>query len=315
MRVWKEFLRGKKNRSDVTEFQMRLTDNLFALAYDLCEKTYVHGGYHPFSISDPKPRNIHKASVRDRVVHHLLYGALYDYFDKSFIYDSYSCRRDKGTHRAFERFTAFSRKTSQNNTRTCWVLKCDIRKFFANIDHVILKEILREHIASEEILWLLDRVIDSFHTEGTPGVGLPLGNLTSQLLVNIYMDAFDQYAKHTLKAEHYIRYADDFVFLSRDRDDLVSLIPVVGDFLRNRLKLTLHPQKVSIQTLASGVDFLGWVHFFDHRVLRTSTKRRMFRTLAENPKPDRLSSYLGMLSHGNAQRLSVQIKASLPHEH
>lgn len=302
--VWRAFLKGKKGRRDVADFEIRLMHNLTLLQHSLATQTYRHGSYTRFGISDPKPRLIHKATVRDRVVHHLLYRVLYDYFEARFVYDSYSCRVDKGTHRALERFKDFSRAVSHNYTSTTWVLKCDIRKFFANIDHGILKKILNSRIDSSEVLWLLENVIDSFSTEGNSGVGLPLGNLTSQLLVNVYMNEFDQFVKHSLKIRHYIRYADDFVFLSRDREYLISLLPQIAVFLKNRLHLELHPDKVSIATLASGIDFLGWVHFPQHRVLRTTAKRRMFRALAEYPKEARVLSYLGMLSHGNAYGLS-----------
>jgi len=198
----------------------------------------------------------------------------------------------------------------KNDTRTCWVLKCDIRKFFASIDQQILMNLLRSYIPDENILLLLGRVIGSFcATPGVAQIGLPLGNLTSQLLVNIYMNEFDQFVKHELKAKYYVRYADDFVTLSSNREELARTLLHMEVFLRDRLKLALHPDKVSIETLASGVDFLGWVHFPDHRVLRTATKRRMFRRIEEtNRKPETISSYLGMLSHGNSYTLQQKIK-------
>jgi RNA-directed DNA polymerase len=198
--AWQEFIRGKKHKHDVQEFQFQLMDNIYALYRELKDKMYVHGTYHAFNISDPKPRNIHKASVRDRLLHHALYRILYPYFDKLFIHDSYSCRMGKGTHRALERFRYFGNRVSKNNTKQCFVLKCDIRKFFASIDHDILKKILAAHIADEAIRWLLGAVIDSFNS-GSHRRGLPLGNLTSQILVNIYMNEFDQYLKHELKVK------------------------------------------------------------------------------------------------------------------
>ena len=138
--------------------------------------------------------------------------------------------------------------------------------------------------------------------------GVPIGNLTSQIFANIYMNEFDQFVKHKLKAKYYIRYADDFVFLSPDQNVLISLVPRIQDFLRKNLKLELHPNKVSIQTLASGVDFLGWIHFPDHRVLRTNTKRRMLKkAVGGNPKEETLRSYIGLLSHGNTFKLRSQI--------
>src|SRR3989338_6011649 len=133
--------------------------------------------------------------------------------------------------------------------------------------------------------------------------GLPLGNLTSQLLVNIYMNEFDQFIKQNLKIKYYIRYADDFVVMSRDKEELESLLLKIRIFLKERLRLELHPNKVSISTLASGVDFLGWVHFPHHRVLRTVTKKRMFKNLKNNNKPEVLQSYLGLLSHGNTYKI------------
>ena len=305
--AWKEFLVGKKNRKDVQEFQLQIMDNILSLHIDLKNKTYIHGDYEAFSINDPKPRNIHKASVRDRLLHHALYRVLYPYFDKKFIHDSYSCRVGKGTHRALERFSAFARKVSKNNTQTCWVLKCDIRKFFASIDHEILMGVLKKHVQDEEMLWLLERVIVSFNS-GNAGVGLPLGNLTSQLLVNVYMNEFDQHMKYAFREKYYIRYADDFVILSADKKYVEELTICISDFLNKTLKLTMHPQKVFIKTFASGVDFLGWVHFPYCRIIRTVTKKRMFKKLSTpEPKKETVDSYKGLLGWGNAYELMQKI--------
>lgn len=281
-------------------------DNILNLYRDLKEKRYCHSRYCPFNISDPKPRNIHKASVRDRLLHHAIYRILYPFFDKIFIIDSYSCRLEKGTHRAINRFRQFSWKASHNHTRTIWVLKCDIKKFFASINQEILLDILAKHILDSEIMWLLEKIISSFNS-GQLGIGLPLGNLTSQLFVNIYMNEFDQIMKHRMKTKYYIRYADDFVVLSADKSWLEELLPKIGDILLEKLNLNLHPDKVSIKTLFSGVDFLGWVHFPSHRVLRTATRKRMIRKISSEPSNETRSSYLGMLSHGNTNKLKLVI--------
>ena len=137
-----------------------------------------------------------------------------------------------------------------------------------------------------------------------------MGNLTSQLCVNVYMNKFDQFAKHKLKAKYYIRYADDFVIFSEDKSYLENIIPKIAEFLKTQLKLELHPDKVFIKTLYSGVDFLGWINFSDHRVLRTSTKRRMIKRMRENPKPESLSSYSGMLKHGNTSKLWRELETA-----
>ncbi len=302
--AWNEFVRGKKNKEDVALFALHLTENILTFHHDLKSRTYTHGDYQHFIICDPKRRDIHKASVRDRLLHHAIYRKLYPFFDTTFTPDSYSCRDNKGTHRALRRFDVFARKVSRNHTRTCWILKCDIRKFFASVDHDILLTILKQRIQDNNIVGLLENVIGSFHS-GVAGVGLPLGNLTSQLLVNIYMNEFDQYVKHTLKMKSYIRYADDFVFMAHDKEELEVVRKMCEAYLPHRLKLSLHPNKVFLTTLASGVDFLGWVHFPYHKVLRTVTKRRMYRKV----NGENVASYIGLLSHGNAWRLGEEIKS------
>jgi len=281
-------------------------DNIISLHQDLANHTYKHGEYQAFNINDPKPRSIHKAPVRDRLLHHAMHRILYPFFDKTFVSDSFSCRVNKGTHKALNRFRYFYRKVSQNNTKTCWVLKCDIKRFFENIDHQILIKILTRYISDKDIIWLLERIVFSFNKE--PNKGLPLGNLTSQLFVNIYMNEFDQFAKHKLRVKYYIRYADDFVILSQDKDWLYELVIKIGDFLSEELRLKLHPDKIFIKTISSGVDFLGWVHFPDHRVLRTATKRRMIGKLKSNKSVEAISSYLGLLKHGNTYKIKRWMK-------
>lgn len=303
--AWKEFVRGKRGKSDIQQFSLRLTDNLVQLNSELANFTYQHGGYHAFNISDPKPRHIHKASVRDRVLHHAIYRKLYPFFDRTFIADSFSCRVNKGVHKALNRFREFGRIVSKNHTRTAWALKLDIKKFFASIDHEILLDILISYIPEVNIIWLLERVIGSF--SALSGKGLPLGNLTSQLFCNVYMNELDQFVKHRLKAKYYIRYADDFVLFSENREWLITQLPLISNFLEKRLKLSLHPGKIILKTLASGVDFLGWVHFPYHRILRPATKRRAFRRIRDHATNETLQSYLGLLHHGNTFRLNKQL--------
>lgn len=255
-----------------------------------------------FKINDPKPRIIHKASVRDRLLHHAVHRELYPFFDKKFIADSFSCRNIKGVYRAISRFRDFNRKVSKNNTKQCYVLKRDIKKFFASVDQNILIEILQKHISDQKIVNLLKEIIFSFKLGG-----LPLGNLTSQLFANIYLNKFDQFVKHKLKTKYYIRYCDDFVIFSQDKKYLENLIPIINDFLQNKLKLTLHPDKVFVKTIYSGVDYLGWKNFKDHRILRKATKERMLKHLEKEFKKEILNSYLGLLSHGNTEKLRSKI--------
>src|SRR3989339_1351545 len=306
--AWKEFLNGKRNKKDVQEFSLRLMDNIFSLHNELSNHTWKHGGYQAFKINDPKPRDIHKAKVKDRLLHHAIYRKLYPFFDKTFTHDSYSCRNNKGTHRAINRFREFGYIVSKNNTRTCWILKCDIKKFLASVDQEILLRILEKHIRlsrdnqRQSILDLLNEIIFSFKPNG-----LPLGNLTSQLFANVYLNELDQFLKHKLKVKYYIRYADDFVIFSENKKYLENLIPQMQDFLQNELKLIIHPNKIFIKTLNSGMDYLGWINFFNFRILRTKTKKRMLNRIKENPKPEVVSSYMGMLKHGNGYKIFKEL--------
>ncbi len=301
--TWERFLRGKRRKKDVMLFQLKLVENLSDLYYSLSDYSYQHGEYKSFNISDPKPRNIHKATVRDRVLHHLIYKELYPYFDDRFIFDSYSCRRNKGTHKALDRFRHFAGKVSKNNSRTCYILKCDIKKFFASVDQEILIKILKRHIEDEEIINLLEKVISSFYSKH-PGIGLPLGNITSQLLVNVYMHEFDMYVKQELRVKYYIRYADDFVVMADNKKYLEDVLIKIDEFLKESLNLKLHEDKVYIKTYASGVDFLGWVHFPHYRQIRTTTKKRIVRNLKAYPKSETINSYRGLLGHGNTYKLA-----------
>jgi hypothetical protein len=165
--------------------------------------------------------------------------------------------------------------------------------------------ILNNRIADQRLLRILGNVIGSFHA--APGKGIPLGNLTSQLFANVYLNEFDWFVKCGLGVKHYVRYADDFVLLSDDRTTFVAILPKMRSFLSDHLALELHPDKISIATFASGVDFLGWVHFPHHRVPRTKTKQRMLKRVRWNAKNETLQSYLGLIQHGDTYELRNQI--------
>ncbi|MEK7567305.1 MAG: reverse transcriptase/maturase family protein [Patescibacteria group bacterium] len=210
---------------------------------------------------------ISKASVRDRVVHRLVYNALYYYFDYKFIYDSYSCRIGKGTHKAQARFRSFVNKVSKNYTASCFVLKFDIKKCFESIDKNILKNILSFHIEDKGLKRIIFSIIDSF------GTGIPLGNLTSQLFLNIYLHELDWYVKQFWGCKYYLRYADDIIIISTNKEKLEELYANLEIFLKNKLNLTTH--KKIIISIYSGIDILGLVFFPQYQRLRRSTERRI----------------------------------------
>ncbi len=287
------------------EFSRNLEDNLFCLHYTLKDGKYQHGAYKSFFVFDPKKRHIHKAPVRDRVLHHAIVRVIEPIFDLRFIFDSYACRDEKGAHAALERLHKFGWKLSKNNTKTVWALKCDIKSFFNSIDHGILKNLLARRIQDPRALSLFQIIIDSFSKEA--GKGLPLGNLTSQLFANIYMNELDQFVKTILRAKYYMRYCDDFVILDRDKELLSSYIEKISDFLNANLKLELHPKKVSIRKYHQGVDFLGFVCFPHHRILRTKTKRRMLQKLDNGFNKDSFISYLGLVKHSRSRGVRLEM--------
>src|SRR3989339_431668 len=172
LEAWKEFVSGKRARKDVQGFERNLMANIISLHRELATKKYSHSAYQHFKIADPKPRDIHKASVRDRLLHHALHRTLSPFFTKTFISDSYSCQIGKGTHRALKRFRQFSKIVSRNDTCPAWVLKCDIKKFFANIDQTVLLTIISKYIPDQDSIWLLSVIISSFNS-GRKNVGLP----------------------------------------------------------------------------------------------------------------------------------------------
>ena len=275
--AWKEFCKGKRSKEDVVVFELSLEDNIFRLHEELSLGTWKPDPYIVFQVQDPKLRTIHKASVRDRVLYQAIYRSLYQVFDKSFIHDVYSSRDVKGTHAGVERLDKFVRKVSKNFTQPTYVLKCDIRKFFDSIDHSVLLHLIHNRIEDEKLFKLIGQIIDSFHH--TTGKGLPLGNVTSQLFANVYMNEFDQFMKHTIKSEYYIRYCDDFVVVNESREFLETVIPRIIIFLRERLQLELHPRKMEIRKIEQGIDFLGYVTLPYYKVLRTSTKNRMLNKI------------------------------------
>lgn len=224
--AWEEFRKGKRSRPDVMRFEEQLEPNIFQLQRELAAGAYRHGSYSAFRICDPKQRQIHKAAVRDRVVHHAVFAVLNPVFEPAFIAHSFSCRVGKGTHRAVDALERMLWQASRNHTRPCFALKCDVHQFFASVDHGILLDILGRKIRDERAMMLLREIVGSF--QGASGKGIPIGNLTSQLFANVYLNELDRFMKHTLRIRSYVRYTDDFVVVSEDEAALRNLLPPVS---------------------------------------------------------------------------------------
>lgn len=315
--AWQEFRRGKRAKLDVAKYELNLERNIFDLCRTLLSEAWKPDPYQVFFVRDPKLREIHKASVRDRILYQAVYRKLYKVFDRHFIFDSYSSRKKKGTHNGVKRLTRFSDKISSNNTNTGYILKCDIRKFFDSIDQKILLDLVVRKIDDKKLFSLVRQIIISF--KKTPGKGLPLGNVTSQLFANIYLNVLDQFVKHKLKAKFYARYCDDFIIGSCSLDYLRFCLAEIKKFCDKQLLLEIHPNKISLGKINLGTDFLGYVNLPHRRVLRTKTKQRMLKKISqlkssydekEITKEEfqhRVRSYLGLLSHCKGERIKKRV--------
>jgi retron-type reverse transcriptase len=278
--------RGKRTQPNALRFEFNLERELCRLQDELRQRSYTPGPYHTFTIQRPKPRLISAAPFRDRVVHHALCNVLAPLFEPAFIHDSYACRPGKGTHAAVRRFNAFARQHR-------YVLQCDVRKYFPSIDHAILKEHLRRKVKEPGVLWLVDRIIDHSNAqepvqEWFPGDdlfgpsqrrrGLPLGNQTSQFFANVYLNAFDHWAKETLRARCYLRYCNDFAIFH----DNTGWLAEARERARTRLegwRLRLHPNKAVIARTEDGTRWLGFRVFPDYRRLPRANVGGMRRRL------------------------------------
>ncbi len=302
--------KGKTLKQYVIEFEHNLKINLLELRNELLLHTYKPQPLETFIIRDPKTRKISKSDFRDRVVHHALCNVIEPLFDRKFIFDNYANRLGKGAFKAIERFDYFKRKVSMNNKRVAYVLKADIKHYFDTVDHTILLSIVKRTITDQSILRLIE-IILSNHNTAEKGKGMPLGNLTSQFLANVYLNELDQFVKHKLKAKYYIRYVDDFVILDSSKEVLEKYREKIDYFLRSNLLLELHPDKSKIIKLHSGILFLGFRIFYYYKLIRKKNIRKFHGKLKEMKKLygsnlierekviERFEGWLAYISHAN----------------
>ena len=334
--LYKSYLQAakhKRTRLDVMEFCFNLESNLLELQNELMWKTYKVSPYHSFYVTEPKLRLVMAQKFRDRVVNWAIYRQLYPYYDKIFIEDSYACRINKGTLKAANRLQHWMRSVDRKPSRW-YYLKFDISKYFYRIDHAVLTNILRRRIKDRDMLWLLDVIINSetqkfglpagmspeecTHDMWLSDVGIPIGNLTSQLFANIILNELDQFVKHQLKARYYVRYMDDGIILSNSKEVLKEFLKQIQSFLVENLHLDLN-NKTRIAPCKNGIEFVGYRIWPTHRILKKQASRRMIRhakklrSLASANLIDRkyLNNYLvsldGMLNHCDSMGLKTKI--------
>jgi retron-type reverse transcriptase len=262
---------GKRDRHEVAKFRLSLESNLIRLSEEIVSGQFSPGEYRQFSIRDPKVRLIAAPTYRDRIVHHAVCAIIEPSINRTFIEDSFACRKGKGTHAAMNRLQGWIKPGS-------YALHCDVRQFFPSIDHGILLCQLARRVPCHRTLTLLEQII-RFSPAESDGRGLPIGALTSQLFSNMMLDPLDRFVKQTLHCRRYLRYCDDFLLLHEDKQVLNTWRDEIETFLITQLKLDLHPKKRSIYPVTNGVPFLGFRLFPGQRRLNACNGRRFVRRL------------------------------------
>ena len=348
--------KNKSNKPYVVAFEKDLHKNLIELCEKLYTRKYEPHGSICFIINNPKKREVFAANFVDRIIHHLFYNYTHTIFERTFIYDTYSCIKNRGTHFGIKRMKHHILSVSDNYHKPAYVLKMDIRGYFMHIDRNILLKTsedtlnkFRHRTVSKQDKRYFNDILDfdfllylnrsivlldptsncSFHSpicewDGLPpskslfkttkGTGLPIGNLTSQLYSNVYLNKLDQYIKRVLKCKHYGRYVDDFYIIHTDRKYLLSIVPKIEHFLKNKLRLNINRGKTKIISVRHGVEFLGAFIKPFRTYISTGALKRIRnkicskRILLDNICPEhRINSYLGVLSHYKTYNIRVEL--------
>lgn len=289
--------KGKSYQYGVRLHNKNAKDNIIKLHDLLKTKTYKTSSYQVFKVYEPKEREVYRLPYfPDRITHHAIMNVLEPIFVSTFTADTYSCIKNRGIHLLLKKL----KSVLSNSDDTTYCLKLDIKKFYPNINHDILKSLLRKKIKDQDLLWLLDEIIDS-------ASGVPIGNYLSQYFANFYLTYFDHWIKEELKVKHYFRYADDIVILHYDKKHLHSVLYEIKQYLSNHLSLDVKENYQIFPVAARGIDFVGYVFFHSHILLRKRIKQNFARKLKKNPNTNSKASYLGWLKHCNAINLTKKL--------
>jgi len=330
--AWECAKRGKRFREEVLEFSNDLEANLIDIQNHLIYGTYEVGAYRPFFVYEPKKRLVMALPFRDRVVQWAIYKQLYPLLDKQFIKDSYACRKGKGAHGAADRLQYWLRQTDRKQMESkekvkYYYLKLDISKYFYRVDHTVLIDILKRKTKDKQLIALLVKIIECENQKfGLPAgvnpdecpeekwlddVGMPIGNLTSQMFANLYLNELDQYVKHELKLHYYIRYMDDIIILHPDKKYLAGVRDYIDVFITDNLRLQLN-NKTAIRPVSLGIDFVGFKVWATHRKLKKKTAMKIKNRIPQlikavecgkitpNSMNRSIASYKGILKHCNS---------------
>jgi len=285
--------KGKLTQPGVITHDQNREENIKTLHLMLINKTYKTSEYTTFTIHEPKERLIFRLPYfPDRIVHHAVMNILEPIFISAFTADTYSCIKKRGIHAAANAV----KKALRDVPNTQYCLKLDIQKFYPNIDHDILKQLLRRKIKDRDLLWLLDSIIDSAE-------GLPIGNYLSQYFANFYLTYFDHWIKQDKQVKYYFRYADDLVIMAADKPYLHQLLFEIRQYLTENLKLKLKENYQIFPVDKRGIDFVGYVFYHTHTRLRKSIKKNFARMMAMNRNLQSIASYFGWAKHCNGNHL------------
>lgn len=296
--------KGKGKSYGVIRFEKELDNNILSIHKELAECTYHTSDYETFTIHDPKEREIYRLPFRDRVVHHAIMNVLEEVWTSIFISHSYSCIKGRGIHGVLKHL----KKDLKDSEGTKYCLKMDVRKFYPSIDHDVLKKIVRKKLKDKRLLVLLDDIIDS-----APGV--PIGNYLSQFFANLYLSYFDHWLKEDLKVKYYYRYADDMVILSNSKEWLHTLLGSIKNYLQDKLILELKDNYQIFPVYSRGIDFVGYVFFHTHILMRKSIKKNFCRKatklnrkkITTHDYKTALCSWIGWAKHCNSKYLIKKI--------
>ena len=321
----------KRKTINALKFEWNLERNLFLLQKELEAKKYRSGRSICFVVKEPSPREIFAACFKDRVVHHLLVREVETMGEKSFIFASFACRENKGTHLAVKKLKIFVRKAAGNYRKEGFCLQLDILGFFMAIDHNILYSLFEKLVLKQnksyqwkkDVLWLAKIII--FHKptsdyiikgnlslfelipprkslfDSPKGKGLPIGNYSSQFFANIYLNQLDQFIKRELKCKYYVRYVDDFILIDENKEKLKDLEDKINLFLKRKLDIELNLNKTKLQPINKGIDFLGYFIkptyiLVRQRVVERLKKKLMFLVKLDNINKKEIKNILAMIN-------------------
>ncbi len=284
-RAWRLYRKGKRRSHELEVFECNLEDELMSLYRDLANGTYAHGEYSYFEVNDNKRRRVSRSTIRDKIVHRLVYDYVVGIYDCSFDYDTWSCRKGKGLAGCLDRSRVLLRRYWRD-----WYVRMDVAKFFDSVDHEVLRALLKRKIFDEVALQTIDEIINSF-SSGVQGSGMPIGNLTSQIFANVYLHELDRFVRRVIKPRAYIRYGDDVIIIIKSHEEALYAYDVIKDFLEVHLLLRVNPKSCHIGNVRQGIKFLGWwIYPHKSRLIKRNERRLTEKATLLNG-----ASYRGMV--------------------